>query len=278
MRFCFRKNPSSLLFALVFILALSLSQPCSGGSEPGIKDIVVCNIYWEDYKYVDLPGPRLSKFVVTFNSFRPVDTEAIESLSVKGPENYTYKIDIVPYNRKNLNGFIETPGTTWFMAFDRRGFLKNGPYTITLKYRGGKVSRKSRVLNYTDTILNVYLKTKLSFSPTGRLPDSDRLDGITLRWTVLPKVKAYYETRLGKYPLTESSGTSSGWVFQDSIFGYGTGNPTNTGLNKGNVRVGKTLQPDTGYLWFTEILDSNNFNQINIAIFESYQYFRTGKE
>ena len=274
-----RKYIAKIKIIAVFTLALIviLNSACFAASQPGIKDIVVCNVYWENYKYVHLPGPRLSKFVVTFQANHSPDPSAMESLSVEGPGNYAHTINITPYSQSNLNGYIETPGSIWFMAFDRSGFLKNGTYTITLKYRDSKVSTKSRVLNYTGDILDAYLRTRKSFSPSNRLDSTIPLDRVILKWTVLEGLEAYYMTRLGEYPLRKSTRTSSNWLFQDTVFGYGTGNPHNTGLNKGQVLVNKTLQPNTGYLWFTEILDSNDFNRINIAIFQFYQYFKTGE-
>jgi len=277
-RFLSEKYKAIALIVSVFIFISIPGSACFAGSQPGIKDIVVCNIYWENYKYLRLSSPRLSKFVVTFKRDGFPDAGAMESLSVQGPENYTYTINITPYMQSNLNGYIETPGSIWFMGFDRRGFLKNGAYTITLKYRNGRVSTKSRVLNYSSEILDAYLKTGKSFSPSKRLKPGIALDRVVLKWTVLEGMEAYYMTRLGEYPLRRSTRKSSNWLFQDTIFGYGTGNPSNTGLNKGQVLVDRALQPDTEYLWFTEILDSNDFNEINIAIFESYQYFKTGNK
>ena len=266
-----------LLLPAVICLVFFLAHPAvADWEEPDIKDIVVCNVYWEDYRAVNLPNPLVSKFVVTFDS--AADPGLIESITIKGPSGYTYDMNIAPYNHRTLNGYIGSGRSIWFMGFDRNGFLKNGRYDITLKYKSGRVSQKGRVLDYSDDLLNAYLKIKPEFSPTGNLSDDANLRNITLKWTVVPGIEANYMTRIGTNRNDQKYwGKIFGWVFQDSIFGYGTGNPNNTGLNKSELKVGTRLRPGKWYLWFTEILDSNDFNQINIAIFLKYQYFVTAE-
>jgi hypothetical protein len=101
---------------------------------------------------------------------------------------------------------------------------------------------------------------------------------VVLKWTVLKGVDAYYMTRLGTNRGPDGKRTRSHWIFEDTIFGDGTGNPRNTGLNKGSLHIKQSLNADTPYYWFAEILDSNDFNKINIAIFLQTQHFRTGQE
>ncbi|MBW2322136.1 MAG: hypothetical protein JRF41_01210, partial [Deltaproteobacteria bacterium] len=260
------------LVSFVLLSSVLLVQAASG--EPEIKDIVVCNVYWEDFKAMNLPYPRVSKFVVTFGS--AVSPDLMESISVKGPDGYTYDINLERYTTKNLNGYVGTGNGIWFMGYDRRGFLKDGRYDITLKYKSGRITRKGRVMKYSSEILDAYLKIKPEFSPTGHLPAGADLSGITLKWTVAPGIKAHYMTRIGTNRGSGNNWTKNfGWIFQDTIFGYGTGNPYNRGINKGELKVDKTLKPGQWYLWFTEILDSDDFNKINIAIFCKYQYLIT---
>ena len=64
-----------------------------------------------------------------------------------------------------------------------------------------------------------------------------------------------------------------GQIFVDNIFGYGEGNLENSGLNKEQVVISRPLDQNFQYAWFTEILDSNNLNDINIAIFQPTQFF-----
>jgi hypothetical protein len=68
--------------------------------EPDINDIVVCNVYWEDFRAMNLPYPRVSKFVVTFGS--AADPDLMESIRVNGPYGYTYDISLEPYTNKTL--------------------------------------------------------------------------------------------------------------------------------------------------------------------------------
>jgi hypothetical protein len=274
---CSKKTCFIALILVSWLLMLPASQVDAVPGESDIKDIVVCNVYWEDFRIMNLPSPRISKFVVTFGS--AADPVLMESIRVNGPDGYAYDISLEPYTTRNLNGYLGTRGRIWFMGYQRRGFLKDGRYDITLTYKSGRVTKKGRVLKYSSEILDAYLKIRPEFSPTGRLPEGADLSDITLRWTVVPGVKAHYMTRIGTNLGSRNNWTRDfGWVFQDTIFGHGTGNPFNRGINKGEVKVKTTLQPGKQYLWFTELLDSNDFNRINIAIFCKYQYLFTAKE
>jgi len=271
-----REQITGIILAILAMFSLE-SGAIAGWGEPDIKDIVVCNVYWENYKDMGLEFPRISKFVVTFAS--AADPNRMESIKVKGPNGYAYNIGLERYTTKNLNGYIGRKGGLWFMGFDRRGFLKDGRYDITLKYKSGYQNTKGRVLRYTNDILDAYLKIKPKFSPIGYLPANTDLSDITLKWSVVPGIKTHYMTRIGTNRGSSNNWKSDfGWVYQDTIFGYGTGNSYNTGMNKGELRVKRSLKPGKQYLWFTEIIDSNNFNKINIAIFLKYQYFFTARK
>ncbi|MCP4749885.1 MAG: hypothetical protein GY866_03240 [Proteobacteria bacterium] len=269
-----------LTIGLILVLA-GLPAPVLKGQaawgEPDIKDIVVCNVYWEDFKVVNLPYPKVGKFVVTFGS--TADTDGMESIVVKGPDGYTFHMNLERYTTSNLNGYLGSGNRIWFMGFERRGFLKDGRYDITLTYKNGRISRKGRVLKYSSEILDAYLKITPEFSPTGRLQAGADPSRIVLKWTVVPGVEAHYMTRIGtNHGSGRSWSNNFGWIYQDTIFGYGTSNPDNAGLNKGELKVETTLKPGRRYLWFTEILDSNDFNRINIAVFCRYQYLFTDWE
>jgi len=274
--YCKKTSLIGLLLGSFMVLSPVLQVHAVLG-EPDIKDIVVCNVYWEDFRLMNLPYPRVSKFVVTFGA--AADPDLMESIRVNGPYGYTYNISLEPYTNKTLNGYLGKPGGIWFMGYERRGFLKDGRYDITLTYKSGHTTSKCRVLKYSSEILDAYLKIRPEFSPTGRLPAGTDLSDITLRWTVVPGVTAHYMTRIGTNLGSRNNWTRDfGWVFQDTIFGYGTGNRFNRGLNKGEVKVMTTLKSGKQYLWFTELLDSNDFNKINIAIFCKYQYLFTARE
>ena len=274
---CCKKNSLFGLILVSFVVLSPVSPVHAVPGEPDIKDIVVCNVYGEDFRTMNLPSPRVSKFVVTFGS--AADPDLMESIRVNGPYGYTYDISLKPYTNITLNGYLGTRGGIWFMGYERRGLLKDGRYDITLTYKSGRVTKKGRVLKYSSEILDAYLKIRPEFSPTGGLQADTDLSDITLRWTVVPGIKAHYMTRIGTNLGSRNNWTRDfGWVFQDTIFGYGTGNPFNRGTNKGEVKVTTTLKPGKQYLWFTELLDSNDFNKINIAIFCKYQYLFTARE
>jgi len=59
-----------LLIGIIICLFPFFSTGAEGG-EPDIKDIVVCNVYWENYKDMNLLFLRISKFVVTFSAGQP---------------------------------------------------------------------------------------------------------------------------------------------------------------------------------------------------------------
>ena len=267
------RRVSYLLVSLTLFSSCSSIHYFPNKNEPEIKDIVACNVYWEDHQYTSLDNPEAAKFVVTLNTDQRVDVSLIDSISVSGPSSYTKQFDIVPFTLQNVSGYVDEIDNNylWFQTYDEKGFLKNGKYTITLKYKSGRTSKKSRILNYSDELLRIYKNTKLAFSPKGVLSKSST-EKLNLHWTVIPGTEAYYATRLMKYVPDDPTSVTVPIMF-DNIFGQGKGNINNTGLNKQNVSVLLNLQPGFQYIWFTEILDSNNLNEINIAIFQPVQFF-----
>lgn len=237
---------------------------------PDIKDVIVCNVYWEEFKKVKLSSPRTSKFVVTFVS--PVEVDALESVTVSGPNGYTFDFELQPHCEANLNGYLEAGGHVWFLGFERSGFLEDGSYTFTVRFRNGHVARKVRSLDYSSEILDAYLRAKPEFSPSGQVESGTDLSNVVLKWTVLPDVDAYYLTRIGiDDGRNDNTLTGVNWVYADTILGFGTGNLFNTGLNKDQLPIDATLRPAQEYVWFTEILDANDFQKMNLAIFCTYQ-------
>ena len=261
------------LFSLLISLTSCSSPSKSLSHEPAIKHIVACNVYWEDYRYTSLPTAEAGKFVVTFDTDQRVDVELIESITVNGPNGYFNQFEIQPFDIQNLSGYVDEVENNfiWFQTYDKNGFLINGEYTITLKYKSNKQSQKSRVLNYTPGLLESYKNIHSEFTPSGSLPKTINSE-VELTWTVLPDKEAYYATRLMAYTPEEPSAMIIPKFF-DNIFGYGDGNSENTGLNKESVTIPLALDVDSRYLWFTEILDSNKLDEINIAIFEPAQFF-----
>jgi hypothetical protein len=252
---------------------------------PQITDIVAAQIYW-GFGY-GLPE-RQSKFVVLFDKmFGAAGTDNIERMYAEGPDGYRLEIENQPYTGQNGNGYIEEArysGYRWFMAFDRSGLLKDGEYTVTVEYKNGEKSQMSRTLRYDDSILSSYLanKDRIVFSPTtvgNPAAESVAVDAtqspLKAKWTTLDSLDgpdAYYCLRVAE---DRGNGWDSGsMVVFDNIFDASKGAPT-AGLNKASFSVEGLLKPDSKYIWFTEICDSNRYRDINICIFQPFQEFTT---
>jgi hypothetical protein len=250
---------------------------------PRITDIVAAQIYW-GFGY-GLPE-RQSKFVVLFDKmFGAAGTDNIASMYAEGPDGYRLEIKNQPYTYANGNGYLEEAmfnNYRWFMAFDRRGFLEDGTYTVTVEYKNGEESQMSRTLQYDDSLLSFYLanKDRIVFSPTtvgnpaaSPVDVSASQSPLEVKWTTLDSLggpDAYYCLRIAE-------DTGSGWGTQavfDNIFDASSSTPT-AGLDKGSFSVTEGLKPNSSYLWFTEICDSNHYRDINVCIFQPLQQFTT---
>lgn len=242
----------AILYIFSFLISLTScsSPPNSFTTEPVIRHIVACNVYWEDYHYTSLPTAEAGKFVVTFDTNQRVDIELIESITVTGPNGYFNQFEIQPFDIRNLSGYVDEVENNfiWFQTYDKNGFLTNGEYTITLKYKSKKQSQKSRILNYTSDLLENYKNTRSEFTPSGSLPKTINTK-VKLTWTVLPDIEAYYATRLMVYAPEEPSKMIIPKFF-DNIFGYGDGNPQNMGLNKESIIIPFDLDVNSSYFWF----------------------------
>jgi hypothetical protein len=63
-------------------------------------------------------------------------------------------------------------------------------------------------------------------------------------------------------------------VWWDNIFVQSASHP-DAGRNRNAVTVTAQLKPDTSYVYFTEIADSNAMGETNVSIFQPHQTFRT---
>lgn len=258
---------------LLAVVSLILLRGKKNNEEPDILSICACNVYWEDYQQTSLTGVKAAKFVVIFDSPSSVNLRLINSFLVDGPGGYRLDFKIQPFNFKNLNGHLkEANGYVWFQVYDPEGFLENGEYTITLKYRSGKTSSMSRVLDYTEDLLEAYQAMQPSFTPSGIIQPSD-VENIELKWTVVPEIDAYYTTRMWNVSAPMLSAIKK-QLFYNSIFRHTDDSDPDIGLNNNSVKIPFTLDPAEQYSWFTEILDSNHLCHINIAIFQRWQFFR----
>lgn len=257
----------AILMMLFLLPGVLLASP----AEPDIGNIVACNVYWHDYQYTRLNAPEAAKFVITFATNQRVDVALIDSISVNGPEGYSHTFQIQPFSLHNLSGYVDevANNVTWFQTYDAHGFLANGTYTIALKYKSGKTSIRSRTLNYSAELLTHNKQAQPTFVPYGQLARR-QINSITLEWDLIPKIDAYYSARLMQHDPTDPASAIVPIMF-DNIFAVDSA--INNGLNRYQAVVPNHLDPHTMYVWFTEILDSNRLDQINIAIFQPAQFF-----
>ncbi len=250
-------------------------QNLNKSNEPEMGQIIVCNVYFEDFhRLKEQNQPKSGEFSVIFYPDLP-DRSKIKSIIVDGPNNYQFKMNAYKeVNMQDMNGYILRPdGFFWFRAIDTKGFLKNGKYTITVTYKSGKKTSMSRILNDDGTLLKKFLNTKISFSPTGTLKEKNTpLNKIKLKWTILSGMDAYYCTRLAKigpkdYIIKNLSRTP---IIFDNIF---FSNYPKSGLNKREIEAEVKLKPNQKYIWFTEIVDNNNLMDVNMCIIQKMQFF-----
>jgi len=238
---------------------------------PEISAIVVTQVY-SDYGVLDR---RLGKFVILFDpDFGRVDSNSITRIEVFGPRNYHF--DILPhklFNAFSLNGYVDDHyfNLLWYMAFDAKGFLEDGEYIIDVTFANGVKKQRSRVLQYDDKILKTYLNCRKSIKmrPTGFWKVDRRTHNIPLSWTTLREligIDAFYCARLSK-GISWPSINVQNLLFFDDIFAASEADPS-CGFNKGLATVEDKAVSFSTYTWFIEILDSNRFENINIAIFQ----------
>lgn len=248
------------------------------GATPEIEKIVVTNLFVHDR----LLGWREGgKFVVKFApSIAKLSPETIRSIEVRGPGGYSFAIrPHAHYRLPFFNGYIDDAylGAVWYMAIEKARLLANGLYTIRVAYTDGTITERSRVLDYTSTLSNSAFanRSRMRFEPTGLLPRGADRSLVTLRWTTLQSLggpDAYYSSRL--------SGGISPYVdvddlkHYDNILDQSPSVPT-AGLNMGQSMESPALRRRSGYTWFVEALDGNDYESINTAVFFPTQWFAT---
>lgn len=235
---------------------------------------VITNTYFDNYRQIKketpdtvLKGSKAAKFLVLFSDDL-LEAKDIKSITAYGPDNYRMDFLMQPYSRKNLNGYTDGE-TLWFQAYDVEGFLKEGKYSIEVEYQNGKKISFEKIFKGKLSLLKKYLITKSQFSPTGNLKPDD-LVKLKLKWNLIQGIDAFYCTRL-KENLPNTTFTKN-LVSFDNIF---AGIPGESGKNKTEFAIEADLKSETRYVWFTEVLDSNVLEKVNMAIFMPFQYFKT---
>lgn len=290
---------AALTLGLVFILTIGcagITGKQGGGeqqSAPPVKiyDIMACNVYVDfDPSYSDKPIKKEQhKFLIAFYPTGNVPTpNLIKSITAYGPRGYKVKFAVnQEFTPKNKNGYIYDAkyNNYWYMVNLSTGFMKEGEYTIEVKCKNGDVLKKSRIQNNdpSDALVASYLKNRdrilKSFSPsqTKQLSRKTPLKDIRVKWATLKSlggVDAFYIFRLSEGKTARDFNTQK-LVWWDNLFIQRMRGNKNAGLNRGEVVIDIPLKPQTSYVYFVEITDSNVMGDTNICIFQPHQIFST---
>jgi hypothetical protein len=252
---------------------------------PPIDDIVVSQIYLDHSDDSNNFPKKQAKFeVYFFGLVGEKNTNAIKNINVDGPNGYNFQFKNQSFNFQNGNGYIVdgyNRQVVRYLAFDRKGFLEDGNYTITVDYWNGETRSRSRVLKSKNRMLKDYLKFKEEIAYNAKeVPKymGDPKIYADIEWTTLNKLKgvdAYYALYVSKgrndyinlHDLTHFDN-----IYQNRLL------MPLYGLNKNSALVNtrwRPLQSNTEYTWFVEICDSNKHSDINITIYQPIQYFKT---
>jgi len=250
-----------------------------------IYDIMACNVYM-DFEDTGLRKDQ-HKFLIAFypTGGAPIP-ELVESITAFGPDGYQVKIANQQFTSKNRNGWIydRTTNGHWYMINLDTGFLKEGKYMIEVKCRDGSVRHMSREQRNapSEALLSAYLKHReeivTSHAPSKHhplAPQAARRD-VPVTWRPLSQLAgqdAFYIFRLSQGSSGKEFDTQN-LVFWDNIFVQRMTQP-DAGKNRSEVIVRTELQPNTPYVYFVEITDSNAMGQTNLCVFQPHQVFTT---
>lgn len=257
-------------------------------SDPAVAiyDIMACNVYM-DFENTGLQKEQ-HKFLIAFypTGGAPLP-ELVESVTAYGPNGYRVDFINQPFTALNRNGHIfdRTTNAHWYMVNLDTGFMEPGEYTIEVKCHNGETRSMSRVQQAgpTDALVRAYAANRHaihdSYSPGDgeQLPDDAPLKDIQVNWTPLKELcgkDAYYIFRISEGRSSREFDTQN-LAWWDNIFLQRMSGHQRAGLNKGGVVISNQLKPDTAYVHFTEITDSNAMGETNICIFQPHQTFVT---
>jgi len=248
-----------------------------------IFDLMACNVYWDFGNYPG--GERQHKYLFALaassDAFQPV---CVDKIVAHGPGGLEVEITNQFFTQEFADGYIydATMGNYWYMKNMRNGFLEPGRYTIEITYKNGDVATISRVQDNapSDKLLDAYLenKAKIEYFPSAPLPEGTDLTNLEAMWSTmkdLAGVDAFYIFRLSEAEVWWAFDIQN-LTYWDNVFVERLNDPLYA-RNKGNIVIPKTLKPDTGYAWWTEICDSNAMGETNLCIFQPIQEFRTPK-
>ncbi|MFX1294131.1 MAG: DUF362 domain-containing protein [Promethearchaeota archaeon] len=250
---------------------------------PTLDNIIVSQTYFDNGENNSNMPKMQTRFEAMFRGlFGEKFTNAINNIIVQGPNNYEFKILNQAFDFKNGNGYIVDRmnfDQIRYVGFDRNGFLEDGEYSITINYRNEEKRSKSKMLKSHNKLLNAYLanKDKISYFPTGKVAQDIKKPFYT-KWSTLDELagaNAYY--------LNWVSEGFSEYIdfhklyFYDNMFLISFLMPS-YGLNKNFAWINDSrinVKPNTNYTWFTEICDSNRYEDLNLSIFQPQQHFKT---
>lgn len=251
---------------------------------PPLENIVVSQIYVDNNAYMTNMAKKQAKFEVMFlGLFGEKFTKSVKNIIIEGPNNYEFEIKNQPFDFKNGNGYTINRlnfDQVRYIGFDQNGFLEDGEYTLTVEYYNDEKRHLSRVLKYNDRLLNAYLENrdKIAYIPQGEIENIEDLDKpFRTKWTTLNKLanfNAYYTNRV-------SEGSTDyidfhNLYFYDDISLLSMVMPS-YGLNKESAWINNfrwKLRHNTDYTWFTEICDSNKYEEVNVSIYQPHQHFK----
>lgn len=256
------------------------SQPGDGCPKVMITTFLAADVY-DDSQYVPDAQKSTAKFVVVFNDgpgqLQPSD---ISELVITGPNGFTFNIVNQEFAYPGFNGWIRDPvaGDLWwegFLAPDANGntaFLADGKYQVRVDFADGAKDRAHRKLTTDPDLLSAYLalKSGVQFSPSGTAAPAA---GVPFSWTTLASLggpKAYYNVWASPDPNFAVGFVDAQTGLQSNIFAQAATKPK-AGLNMSSFTM--TGLPMGDSVWFTEILDSNVLDDINLAIFQPIQFF-----
>lgn len=247
-------------------------------SAPDIRKIVVTNLFVDDRF---LGWHQGGKFVVVFDpGAGKIDPQAIRSITVKGPGHYSF--DVRPhakYRAPSFNGYLDDAylDALWYMAIERSTLLANGEHTIRVTWADGTVKERSRVLAFDPALSRSEYanRSRMQFEPTGLVSRNVDLCAARLRWTTLKSLDgqdAYYASRLSRgFSLHVATHELANY---DNIRELSPTAPTVV-LNVAESMASPPLRHFSGYTWFVEAVDGNDYETINTAVFFRHQWFAT---
>ncbi|WP_220348996.1 hypothetical protein [Alkalilimnicola ehrlichii] len=165
------------------------------------------------------------------------------------------------------------------------GFMAPGEYSIEVKCKNGQTRSMSRVQKDgpTQALLGAYQKVRddiyRSYIPANgeRLPQNSGWKNIKVSWRPLSELAGqdgFYIFRLSEGRSSKEFDTQN-LAWWDNIFLQRVAGDADAGRNKNGVVIGNELKPNTSYVHFTEITDSNAMGETNICIFQPHQTFVT---